>query len=97
MSQSGDVSVPECSYAMSACRGLRLLMSFLGVLEGLTGMLVPGQVILFPLLFANPMSMGGRVVQFGCPLVVFVMRSVVVTSRHNFRAPLSAPTWCGLP
>jgi hypothetical protein len=36
-------------------------------------MLVSRQVIRFPLLFANPMGMRGRVVQLGGPLVVFVM------------------------
>jgi hypothetical protein len=82
MSQSGDVSVSERSYAMYVCSRLSLLMSFLGVFDGLPPMLVPGQVILFPLLFANTMSMCSRVVQFGRPLVVFVMRSVIVTSRH---------------
>jgi hypothetical protein len=82
---------------MSVCRGLSLMLSFFGVLEGLPRMLVPGQVILFPLLFANTMSMCSGVVQFGRPLVVFVMRSVVVTSGHSFKGPLSARTWCGLP
>jgi hypothetical protein len=28
------------------------------------------------------MSVGGNIVQFGSPLMVFVMRSAVITSRH---------------
>jgi hypothetical protein len=40
------------------------------------------QVILFPVLFADTVSMRGAVLQFGGPLVVFVMRSVVIASGH---------------
>ena len=47
-------------------------------------MFVSRQVILFPLLFANTMSVRSRVVQFGGALVVLVMRSVVVSSGHSF-------------
>jgi|GEM_PF-6121144 len=72
---------------MSICRGLSSLMSLFGVFESLPRMLVPGQVILLPLLFANTMTMCSRVVQFGRPLVVFVMRSVVVTSGHSLKGP----------
>jgi hypothetical protein len=51
-------------------------------LEGLPGMLVPGQVILVSLLFGNVMGMGACVLQFGGTLVVLVMGSAVITSGH---------------
>ena len=41
---------------------LSMPMSVLGVLEGLPGMLVPRQVILFALLLGNTMGMRGPVV-----------------------------------
>jgi hypothetical protein len=43
---------------------------------------VPGEVILFPVLLGNAMGVRRHIVQFGGPLVVFVVRSVVVTSGH---------------
>ena len=44
---------------------------------------MPGLVILFFMrLGGATMSVGGGIVQLGGPLVVFVVRSVVVTSRH---------------
>ena len=48
--------------AMSMRSSLKIRMSVLGVLEGLPGMLVPRQVILFALLLGNTMGMRGDVV-----------------------------------
>jgi hypothetical protein len=57
--------------------------------------LVPGEVILFSMLLGNAMGMRRHVVQFSGPLVVFVMRSVVVTSRH-IQCPLKTYDLAGL-
>jgi len=46
-------------------------------------MFVSSQVILLSLLLANAMGVRGAVVQFGGLLVILVMRSVVIASRHN--------------
>jgi hypothetical protein len=62
-------------------RPLGMLVRLLGVLEGPPGQLVPGLVILFLMGFrGTPMGVGGAVVQLGGALMVFVMRSVVMTS-----------------
>jgi hypothetical protein len=87
MSQRSDLLVPEDRDAVLVHSGpVRLLampMSFLGVLQSLPGALMPGLVILFFMrLGGATMSVGGGIVQLGGPLVVFVVRSVVVTSRH---------------
>jgi len=42
-------------------------------------MLVSRQVILFAMLFANPVRMRGLVVQFSGALMIFVVGAVVVT------------------
>jgi hypothetical protein len=58
-------------------------MSLLGVLQSLPGALMPGLVVLFLMGFRGAaMSVGGGIVHLGGPLMVLVMRSVVVTSRH---------------
>jgi hypothetical protein len=78
-----DVGMSECGDAMSnRMSGLSMLMSVVGVLEGLTRLFVSGQVILSVLL-ADTMGVFGKVVQFGALLVVLVMRSVVIAGRHN--------------
>jgi hypothetical protein len=43
-------------------------------------MLVSSEVILFSLLLSDAMHVGGAMLQFGGSLVVFEMRSVVITS-----------------
>jgi len=45
-------------------------------------MFVPSQVILLSVLLGRTMGVRGPVVQFGGLLVVFVMGSVVIASRH---------------
>jgi hypothetical protein len=87
MSQPRDVLVPEDREAVFVHSGparlLAMPMSLLGVLQSLPGALMPGLVILFLMGFRGAtMSVGGAIVQLGSPLMVFVMRSVVVTSRH---------------
>ena len=58
-----DVIVSECGDSPSNRSRLSLLMSFLGVLEGLPCMLLSSQVILFSLLLgSNTMGMRGNVV-----------------------------------
>src|ERR1700691_880283 len=59
-------------------------------------MLVPGHVILLSLLLADTIGVRANVLQLSRPLMVLVMRSVVITSRH-IRYALFAPIWCGLP
>jgi hypothetical protein len=62
---------------------LGMLVSLLGVFKSLPGALLPGLMILFLMGFRGAaMSMGGTVVQLGGLLMIFVMRSVVITSRH---------------
>jgi hypothetical protein len=67
--------------AMSRHR-LRHLVRLFRVLEGLPRTLVSRRVFLLPLFFTGTMGVGGKVVQFSGPLMVFVMRSVVISSRH---------------
>ena len=87
MSQRGDLLVPEGCYAvfihgLPVCL-LGMLMRFLGVLESLPGALLPGLVILLLMGFrGSAMSVGGTIVQLGGALMVFVVRSVVIASRH---------------
>lgn len=63
-----------------------LFMGVARVLQALTGTFLPGQVILFPMLFFRG-SMGVRrhVVEFRRALVIFVMRSVVITCGHKLK------------
>ena len=72
---------------MSSGSRLSMLMGVMRVLQGLPGMLVSREVILLPVLLGDTMGVRGGIVQFGGPLVVLVMRSVVVTSRHNLHSP----------
>ncbi len=58
------------------------LVSLFRMLEGLPRMLVSRLVFLFPLLFTGAVGVGGDIVQFGSPLMIFVMGSVVVSSGH---------------
>jgi hypothetical protein len=61
-STGSDVLMSECSDAMANRRRLSILMSFFGVLEGLPGMLLPRQVILFSVLLSDTVGMRGLVV-----------------------------------
>ena len=83
MCQCGDVVVPERGDTVADRGRLSMLVSSLGVLKRLPGMLLSGNVILVAVLFGNPMRMSGGVVQFGGELMVLVVRSVFVASRHN--------------
>jgi hypothetical protein len=53
------------------------------MLEGLPGMLVSAEVFLLPVFFAGAMGVGGEVMQFGSPLMIFVMGSVVIPGGHK--------------
>ena len=72
---------------MSSGSRLRMPMRVQGVLQRLPGLLVSREVILLPILLGDTMGVRGGIVQFGGPLMVLVMRSVVVTSRHNLHSP----------
>jgi hypothetical protein len=64
-------------------RLLGVLVRYLGVLKSLPGALLPGLVILFLMGFrGTTMSVGGAIVQLGGALMIFVVRSVVIASRH---------------
>jgi hypothetical protein len=67
---------------MSYCSrpGIRMLVR--GVFEGVPRLLVCRQMIWFSLLLGHAMGMGANILQFGGPLVVLVMRSIVMTSGH---------------
>ena len=52
------------------------------MLKSLPRLFVSGQMFLLAMLLAGTMCMRGAVVQFGGTLMVFIMRSVVITSRH---------------
>jgi hypothetical protein len=60
-----------------------MLVSLLGVFQSLPGALMPGLMVLFLVSFRGAaMSVGRAIVHLGRPLMVFVVRSVVVMSRH---------------
>ena len=60
-----------------------MLVSLVGVFKSLPGVLLPGFVILFLMGFRGAaMRMGGAIVQLGSSLMILLMRSVVITSRH---------------
>jgi hypothetical protein len=87
MSQRGDILVPKIGDAVFVHSGqmrlLGMLVSLLGVLKSLPGALLPGLAILLLMSFrGTPMSVGGTIVQLSGALMVFVMRSVVIASRH---------------
>jgi len=59
--------------------GLRV--SLLGVLKSPSGELLPRLVVLFLMGFRSAaMGVGGTIVQLSGPLMIFVMRSVIITS-----------------
>jgi len=82
VSEDCDVIMAERVDGVSRRRRQRMPMSVFGVLQGLPGILVSRQVILFSLLLADTMGMRGAVVQFGGSLMILVMGSVVITSGH---------------
>jgi Na+/citrate or Na+/malate symporter len=87
MSQDCDVLVPEHGDAVlvqkAPVRLFGLLVSLLGVLQSLPAALLPGFMILFVMGFGGAtVGVRGNVMQFGGPLMVLVMRSVVITSGH---------------
>jgi len=87
MGQFGDFAVPKERDAVSIYRNsahlLGVLVCMLGVLKRLPGELFPGLVVLFLMgLRGTAMSVGGTLVQLGSSLMILVMRSVVITSRH---------------
>ena len=47
---------------MSSWRRLSVMVSVLGVLQGLPGVFVPGEVILLSTPLGDPMGVGGRIV-----------------------------------
>jgi hypothetical protein len=65
---------------------MRLLGEFVGLLavfKSLPGELLPGLVILLVMGYrGTPVSVGSKVVQLSGTLMILVMRSVVITSRH---------------
>lgn len=96
MSEGGDVRVAEGGDAVSHGRREGLFMGIPGMLEGLPGRLAPREVLVIAMLRGNIVGMGGDVVQFGCPLVILVVRSVVKSSRH-LELPYAARLIVGLP
>ena len=87
MSPHRDVLVPKRGDAMFvysvSVRLLGMLESLPGVLQSPPGELLPGLVVLFLMGFRSAtVSVGGTIVQLSGPLMILVMRSVVVTSRH---------------
>jgi hypothetical protein len=87
MRQPGDIVVPkhrDAVFIYSAPVWLPgMLVSPFGVFKSLPGVFLPGLVVLFLMGFrSTTMRVGGTIVQLGSPLVILVMRSVVITSRH---------------
>jgi hypothetical protein len=87
MSQLHDVVVPEGWDAVlihgALVHLLGMLVSLLGVFKSSPGALLPGLVILFLMGFRSAsMCVRGAIVQLGSPLMILVIRSVVITSRH---------------
>jgi hypothetical protein len=87
MSQCGNVGVPKARDAVFIRRVpmdlFNMLVSLSGVLKSMPGEFLPALVILLLVGFRSAaMGLGGFVVQLGSFLVILVMRSVVITSRH---------------
>jgi hypothetical protein len=88
MGQRGDIRATEHGETVLIhglpVRPLALLVSVLRVLQSLSGKFMAGLVVLLSMgLRGAPVRLGREVVQLGGPLVVLVVRSVVVTSRHE--------------
>jgi hypothetical protein len=87
MRQRRDFLVPKCGDAVFihsvSVRLFGMLVGLPGVLKRPPGELLPCLVVLFLMSFRSAtMSVGGTVVQLSGSLMIFVMRSVVITSRH---------------
>jgi hypothetical protein len=87
MRQPGDIGVPEgydAVFIYGVAVHLRSMpVSLFGVFQSLPGNLLPGFVILLLMGFRRgTMRVGCAIVQLGSSLMILVMRSVVITSRH---------------
>jgi hypothetical protein len=87
MGQFGDVRMPKGGDAVFVrlfpMDLLGMLVSLLGVLQCLAGLLLPGLVILFLMGFRGAlMCVGGAFVQLGGSLMILVMGSVIITGGH---------------
>ena len=87
MRELSNIVVPKDCHAVfvhsARSHLLGLPMSLLRVLGRLSGPFLSGLVILFLMGFRRAtMCVGGAVVQFGSPLVILVMRSVVIACGH---------------
>ena len=101
ISQLGNVRVPEDREAvlihLIPMRLPSVLVRLLRVLKSLPGEFLAALVILFLMRFrSTTMSVGGAIVQLCSSLMIFVMRSVVISCRH-FKGSLFLPIWSGLP
>jgi hypothetical protein len=76
--QRFDFRVSEGMDALTDGGRLRALVSFMGMLERLPRMLVPCEMFLLSILFGGAVRVRRLIVQFGRPLVIFVVRSVVI-------------------
>ena len=84
MSQGRNVGMPESGDAMShRSASLSIVPRGLRVLKSLPGVFPSDLVILlFVRIRGSAVSVGGTLVQFGSSLMILVVRSVVMTSRH---------------
>lgn len=87
MRQFSGLRVSEDRYAVLVHRssgGLGgIFISLSRVFKSLPGQFLSGLMILLTVrLRGTPVCVGSRIVQLGGPLVIFVVRSVVVTCRH---------------
>ena len=87
MGQRRDFIMPEGCDAMTGHRLRRLVRSF-RMFERLPGVLVSGLMFRLPLLFPGAVGVGGKVVQFGGALMIFVVGSVVISRRHIQRVTI---------
>jgi hypothetical protein len=83
MGQCSDFIMSEGHDAVSGHRPRHLVRPF-RVLQGLAGMFVPSLMFLLPVFLTGAVGVCGEVMQLGCPLMIFVMRSVVISSGHNY-------------
>ena len=87
MSQLGDVVVPKVRDSMfihsAPVHLLRMLVSLLRVLQRYPRVFLPRLVILLLMgLRGATVRVGGTIMQLGSSLMILVMGSVVITSRH---------------
>ena len=74
MRQGRDVVMSEGFDTVPSGSRLRLRVIAPGMLAGLAGMLLSGQMILFPMLLcSHPMGVLRQVLEFGGALMVFVL------------------------